>query len=476
MAKARRPYFVLVLLTSLAAVMGLSGVILAVARPNQWLLLALIGVGAAILTTLHAIRDKAETLSTNEPSTHEFLLAGIGSVAIWASVGLHAWLIYSIAFVVVWILGFPASWIGFQVQAWADPVALGASLLLAILPFAVDACRLSLAHMNEQLFPNAAGVQSAFYEQPEQEQRSWRVRAVVVTLVAVAGVLALIWTPSGLFSMILRFGLYTTLQFAVFIIAWQAYAASALPAPPDPDTLEAVRKLAEAVGYHTVPQIMTGDPAIDPLLVYLDLVAFSDPKTFHDEPSLAIDIRTKPVPTNIALTSSLTFRLPFRSKTPYNFTYSLGRQSKAAVGNGNANVEIESTVNFSWPTREKGKAPALEKEQETEADKETETETTPAEIDYDAVSGLHRAAWICGSDPKVQMKLRLPASEVEPRLVLVGVELSEKARALSEQLNFEVTRLSSERIREILATESITSLQGMAVQDLRLFGATLNQG
>ena len=162
----------LALLAIIASLIGAVPALLLLARP-LWLLY--LSVAAVVVATIQVLRRRrAETMATYTPTLPEFILAGIGMIFNWASTGLIAVLAYAAGNGAVRLLALPAGWVGLSLRQHADPVGIwiagAAWIVVGLSTFVVG-----LRNMEDQLYPDAAGFRSAFFDQSSH----WRLKSLM---------------------------------------------------------------------------------------------------------------------------------------------------------------------------------------------------------------------------------------------------------------------------------------------------------
>ena len=482
----------MVVLTMGAAVIGMTGTMLCLGRP-QWLLW--IAFGTALLATLYAIKTASvvKTHTTFAPRAADFTWAGVGAIAIWARLGFQVLVVFILVWcfvrALVWAAGFLANlthWFQPPGQEWAVWIALAVSLLLGLLPFIADCARQSVKHVKDQLYPNAAGIRSAFHNEQWTTQRLWLFALLGVILVGVSLALELVWaTPGWLVWM-----LYACFQILMLYVPLSAYRESSMPPRPAPNVLAAVQKLVEVSGFHSVEQIPTGNPEIDPFLVNLDFLVHDDSRT------LAIDIKTRSATEDLVLSSELS---PFGKTIGWNSTLSFKTTRSSAdwqgecgfgfgivikKGNDDSNSGAEdreiqspsqieptpaSSESLAQPNIEEARtadsdlqvkpADSVSTEDTSSIADEAEAENTEDASDFAdpiAISRLSLATSVCRHNHRV---VGLPTDEVESLLILVDLIPSENTRALSSELGVRIVEISSDDVAEINSTKRTDMLE-----------------
>jgi hypothetical protein len=239
---------------------------------------------------------KFHTTATNPLTFLELLLAGLSTVSAWALSGFIWFIFYQLFKLIGWL----SVRVGLFGAFNYDAIAFWGTLFFAIL-FGTGVFVSSLYGMISKLYPNTAGVRSAFYDLATRRRR-WLVYYLLlgVAFPALVGLTAYLTTarPPGTWF-------YIFLQLYLFIVT------SGLSTGPQPGQLnkdsaapavEAVVKLLNSLGYKIMPQPKIGDQELDPFLVNLDLLAYNDQR------AIAIEIKTQkesPAPVEWTVASSL---------------------------------------------------------------------------------------------------------------------------------------------------------------------------
>jgi len=272
LVKASRP--ALVPLTVIAAVVGLAPVALFLGRPR---LLLYAAAASALSAILYAALLGIKSSATNSPGFWEFLLAGLSAVYLPAIGGLLSLLGYVAVYGLAWLLRYPVNWLGMPAQI--DPPSIGnlAAAVLTVLGGLGSGA--GIRRLRDQLYPDVAGLKSAFYDLISQKQRRLVGCTIAPMLVlgAALAVLAVatdagkwIYVLAQAYLAVISAGLWSAGEFSMRSLA----------------EIYAIQRLLEAVGYQVTPSPRTGDEAVDPLLVNVDLFAHSA------ERALAVQVRT----------------------------------------------------------------------------------------------------------------------------------------------------------------------------------------
>jgi hypothetical protein len=271
----------LALLTAIAVMIGVAPALLILDR-SLWLLYA--SVLVLIAAMWGAFTESTDTIATYQPSWQEFLLAGLGTIFVGALTGLLATgLVYGIP----WLAEIVAGWLGtgISLQRAAHAVALFLGGIVGLLGLIVTFGSPNM--MVVQLYPDTAGVRTAFYSQLTVGWRRkmskylgshWRV-IVVVTLVVCLCV-------NELIALWGRAGAYLALNLALLVCAYPLFFATAIPNHFNESQVQKIKKLLEAAGCRVVVKPRTGVPASDPLLLELDLLADNGQR------AMAVAVRT----------------------------------------------------------------------------------------------------------------------------------------------------------------------------------------
>lgn len=254
----------LVLLTTVATVVGLAPAVLILGRPQ---LLLYFAAGAAVVAAL-SLRD-FESYATELPSVPEFLLGGLAAVFTPSLLGA-LWLIaYGLIYAATKLVGSVAVWLGMQVHLNADLIAFYPTVILLAIPIGAVLASQEAEDIASQLYPGTAGIKSAFFELLTQGRRQlipWTAVALLVLGVALA-----VFMATGSIGT----WFYIFLQSYLFVVSFPLLLLgeeTTLPSEAT-DAVEAIGKLFEATGYDVERFPRTGQADIDPLLISVDLFA-----------------------------------------------------------------------------------------------------------------------------------------------------------------------------------------------------------
>ncbi len=243
---------IIVLLTLAATVAGIAPALLFLDHP-EWLWLF---AGEAVVLAFVCVFFMWTSYATNAPRPWEFLLGWLGAVCPPALLGLLWLVVYAILFVV---------WGGIQ----PPPAALVVTLALAMF-FGLFVILLSFVNLADQLYPNSAGIQSAFYGLLRQKgwQRVWGIAGVAM----VGAVAATSMLPDVLFHRAL---VLLLIAIALFFVSapWWLMSAQVSRIGRDDNAVQTVEKLFQKAGYEFERDPRTGKADVDPLLTDLDMLA-----------------------------------------------------------------------------------------------------------------------------------------------------------------------------------------------------------
>lgn len=258
----------LLLLTWLGVIVGLAPVALFLGRPRLLLYIA----GASALSAVFyglLLQESAETSATSSPSAVEFLLGGLSAVYLPAAGGIVSLVVYWVVYGAAWLVGVLIGWFRLEAQVVPQSIAYYPTVVLAVL-FGVGS-GVGVGQLRRQLYPDIAGVKSAFYDLISRgRRRLWTTAAALVSGVALA--LLLVRETTGTWP-------YILLQVHLCILSLPLSIAGGVPSRTT-SAIRAIEKLLTAAGYHTVLAPRTGDAAIDPLLANVDLIAHDDERAF----------------------------------------------------------------------------------------------------------------------------------------------------------------------------------------------------
>ena len=282
----------LVFLITVATTFGLLPATVVLGRLQ---LLIYIAIGALIVAIIKF--RSFETSATEEPSLPEFMLGGIGAIGNAAFIGFGWLFVYWMVFGGLILFEFIANLLGFEINLNSQLIAYYVSLIPAIAG-GIMTVSLSGDRLAQQLYPQTAGIKSAFYEIINYKRRKLIVKTIVI--LGISGFV----TAVALFTGIFRTWWFSllSLMFLFMVTNSLSRKGEKLPAMKSENAIKAVSKLLSVIGYKVVPSPRTGKSEIDPLLVSLDLFA---QKKKH---RLAIEVRTpgeKPSVSELPLMSKL---------------------------------------------------------------------------------------------------------------------------------------------------------------------------
>lgn len=262
-------------LAAVAAFVGLLPAVLFLGHPRVLLYVAVASVlGAFLYVFVVGIRSFA----TNSPGVLEYLLGAVGAIFLAALSGIASFLIYAISYGLAWLAMFPAAWLGVQAQIVPASAAEAVTAFYAVA--AVFFCAgAELDHLRDQLYPNVAGLKSAFYDLIARK-RGRLVGCVVVPMLVLGAALI------GL-ALSLDVGRWIYLLVQVYLVGISAWLWTAgttvIQASQEVDE---IKNLLEAAGFEVVVSPRVGLATVDPLLVNVDLFAHNASR------ALALQVKT----------------------------------------------------------------------------------------------------------------------------------------------------------------------------------------
>jgi hypothetical protein len=269
----------LILLTVIATIIGLAPIVLLLDRPH---LLLYFAIGAAVLAALFSFTPEvSETSATDSPGFLEFLLGGLGAIFTPALLGTLWVVLYWVIYGVAKLVELLAVWAGWQVQPNADLIAFYPTVVLAAL-FGIGFVLISEQNMAGQLYPDTAGIKSAFYELLAQERR--RLIGCTSAALLVLGVALAVFMAAGSTGK----WFHVLLQLYLLVVSAPLSMLGTETTRPREtvDTVEDISQLFEAAGYQVERFPRTGSADVDPLLISLDLFA---QRSGHN---VVVDVRT----------------------------------------------------------------------------------------------------------------------------------------------------------------------------------------
>ena len=230
----------------------------------QVLLLAIVAVGGFLLSMagLRATRS----VYSEKPAIGEYALAGWSSLSLASTVSFVGIGIYWITGLVLRFVAWAAGWLDAVLEP--NPEFWGFWVSLILVAFTATSMTLvQAAELAEKLFPNTAGVRSAYYSLLEEGKRvTWAAVATGVALI----VLPIAWAPPG-----------RSFAIALAVLLFYSGAAISSMSRSTPRVtnkkriLGALSKILRSIGYDVVQSPRTGDPSVDPLITTVDLLAHS---------------------------------------------------------------------------------------------------------------------------------------------------------------------------------------------------------
>jgi hypothetical protein len=278
----------LVLSIAIASPLGFAPVALATGHPE-------LIIGILVLSVMFsAFKIRSFKMSaTVTPSGLEFMLGGIGAIFPAIAVGI-AWLIsYWLLFGIITLVEFVANWLGFGLLIDASFFAFWLSFIFLCLVCYVYITQ-GTDKLTQQLYPQTAGLKSAFYEMVISERKRKLLKRICVLSVVGGVVLAFA----------LNLGVLTTWWFDLCLLLFLSGISLSLSEKRvlsstiaiSENEIAAIGKLLEASGYQVLSAPRTGRSEIDPLLVRLDLFAQKNEDGFainvftsSSEPTYSLD-------------------------------------------------------------------------------------------------------------------------------------------------------------------------------------------
>lgn len=256
----------IVLLIMSSTTLGIAPVILFIGRPQLLIYVAI----CALIVAVFKIR-LFETSATEVPGLLEFIFGGLGAIFPAALTGI-IWLItYGLILGGVTLFVFIATLLSYEMHLNAELIAYYLSLLSAIVGGYVYVSE-GVDTLARQLYPQTAGVKSAFYDA--------RARTVYTLLVFSGSVLAVALVTGIFTTWWFNVGLLIIL---VFVSVGFSQKGETIYATKSENAIKAVSKLFSACGYQVFSSPRTGKSEIDPLLVGLDLFAQRKERAFAIE-------------------------------------------------------------------------------------------------------------------------------------------------------------------------------------------------
>jgi len=269
----------LILLTVIAAVIGLAPVALLLGRPR---LLLYFAAGSAVIAVLTSF--SLRTSATNSPSFLEFLLGGLGAIFPSALLGFLWIIVYGATFYATRLAELIVVWLGGHIHPNADLIAFYPTVVLASL-LGIVFVTLSEANLADQIYLDETGVKTAFYDLFRQGRRRL-MGCTTVALLFLGGALVLFWALGSIGTVF-----YILMELYLMAISGSLWAESAETKPREAvDAIDGIGRLFKVAGYQVERSPRTGISDLDSLLASLDLLA---QKTGHN---VFVDVRTTSKP------------------------------------------------------------------------------------------------------------------------------------------------------------------------------------
>ena len=263
----------LALLAGLAAVVGLAPAMLILGRPQFLPILGFVAALGAFLSS------KRKTVATYRPTLPEFLISGSGGIFLQAFLAVLWLLLYALLYGFIGLVVAFAGWLGLALTWDVAAIAFIATLVPAAVFVAIWGS-VAYDNMFDQLYPSVPGVRS-----PMHGWVTYRRRVLVAATVIIVTLFAVgVWLLGGVSR---RTGFPFDLLFAqVYILVSSIAPASLIPTTQRPKpsaAADVAEKLFAASGYEVRRYPQTMQTEIDPLLLNLDFVAFTQEHAFAVE-------------------------------------------------------------------------------------------------------------------------------------------------------------------------------------------------
>jgi hypothetical protein len=270
----------LVLLTIIGVNVGLVPVVLFLGRPRLLLYVAAASVLGTVFAFLLLQSGRPTPSATSSPRLLEFLLGGLSAVYLPAAGGFFSLVVYWLVYGGAWLVGLLLRWFGLEAQVIPDSIAYYPTAVLAVLLGLGSGW--GIEHLQQQLYPDVAGVRSAFYDLIFRGRR--RLVGCTAGAVLFFGAALAFFLARGVSG---RWP-FMLLQGYLLIVSMSLYLVGETPARPSSAT-DAVESMFRAAGYDITVSPRTGDGAIDPLLANVDLLAHREGRAF------AVQVKTQSV-------------------------------------------------------------------------------------------------------------------------------------------------------------------------------------
>lgn len=255
----------IILLISLATVIGLAPLALTIHRPQ---LLIYFSVGNFILAFLFVKSKKTD--ATETPGFWEFVLSGLGAIFSPAFIGLLGLILYGLIYLITKFVELIVNAFNPNAAINADLVAYYPTLIFMII-FNLLLSFGTVPTMIDQLYSKTAGMKSVFYDMVYKQGRRLAIGIVLVVLILI------VWI-----GIVARFThTYSSWWSNLVILFYLASATAFLSTASQKESksfednkiVSDLQKLYEACGFEMTPAPRTGRRDMDPLLVNLDLYA-----------------------------------------------------------------------------------------------------------------------------------------------------------------------------------------------------------
>jgi hypothetical protein len=271
-AEAQPNKVALVVVVTAAFLVGAAPAALLLGQP---LFIALLAVEAAV-TAVFTLREFNASAS-QPPARREFLLAGVAAAFPAAALGIGGLFFDLILKGVIWVVDHVDGALGLQIDLsdrWAVYPALGLMLLLAPVYANISATTIAT-----RLYPDIAGQRSPYFAllaKPDRGRLALTLGGPLASGIGLAAILAAT-LPTDQAAL-------AVIELSVLLLATALWQAGKSEVSPDvSSTTTGVGRMLELQGFEVTATPRTGNEALDPLLVNVDMLAHTGDRSFAVE-------------------------------------------------------------------------------------------------------------------------------------------------------------------------------------------------
>jgi hypothetical protein len=258
----RVPRWMFVIFELIALAVGLTPLALFLGRPKLLLYCSI----AAFVMLVISMR-KIDRFAAGRPSLPELLMAQIASICIPATLGVFSLGCYGLVYGVLWSVAWLAKLIGWS---WGiNPDAIAFYFVAAWLVLLTLGSGARVQKVVQALFPTTPGEVSDFRVLIARRPGRVKWTVMIVSLLLVASIVCfIVWRDRWPW-------VFIVFQLALIVTSMAAWPPSSGISVKGKraDTAEVVGTLFQILGYSVEKPQRTGQPAVDPFLADIDLVA-----------------------------------------------------------------------------------------------------------------------------------------------------------------------------------------------------------